>query len=116
MMAGPPPGEDLFASAVALCLTPVDGSPILAKRLLQVPPSTSSSSTLLLSRLDLSDTKVYEPLIRETASHFCAVVAPLSPSILARKVGEPKIELLCLTPVDGSPILAKRLLQVSTVT
>jgi len=37
-----------------------------------------SSSSLLLSSLELSDTKVYEPSIRAllgTASHFCEVVA-----------------------------------------
>jgi len=37
----------------------------------------SSSSSVLLSSLELSDTKVYEPYIRAllgTASHFCEVV------------------------------------------
>ena len=37
----------------------------------------ASSSALLLSSLELRDTKVYEPRIRallETASHFCVVV------------------------------------------
>jgi len=37
-------------------------------------PGDNSSSSLLLSRLELSDTKVYEPHIRArlgTASHFC---------------------------------------------
>ena len=37
----------------------------------------SSSSSLLLSSLELSDTKVYEPNIRarlEAADHFCKVV------------------------------------------
>jgi len=37
----------------------------------------SSSSSLLLSSLELSDTKVYEPYIRAllgTATHFCEVV------------------------------------------
>jgi len=39
--------------------------------------SWSSSSSLLLSSLELSDTKTYEPQIRAllgTASHFCEVV------------------------------------------
>ena len=39
----------------------------------------SLSSSLLLSSLELSDTKVYEPYIRArlgTASHFCKVVVP----------------------------------------
>jgi len=38
---------------------------------------SGSSSSLLLSRLELSDTKVYEPQIRAllgTASHFCELV------------------------------------------
>jgi len=41
----------------------------------------SSSSSLLLSRLELSDTKVYEPQIRAllgTAAHFCEVYEPAS--------------------------------------
>jgi len=41
------------------------------------PRSTFSSSSLLLSSLELSDVKVYEPQIRAllgTASHFCEVV------------------------------------------
>ena len=36
-----------------------------------------SSSSLLLSSLELSDTKVYQPLVRAllgTAAHFCQVV------------------------------------------
>jgi len=40
------------------------------------PCRPSSSSSLLLSSLELSDTKVYEPLIRAhlgTAAHFCEV-------------------------------------------
>jgi len=40
----------------------------------------ASSSSLLLSSLELSDTKVYEPEIRTllgTAAHFCKVVAML---------------------------------------
>jgi len=39
-----------------------------------VLPRYTSSSSLLLSNLKLSDTKVYEPQVRallETASHFC---------------------------------------------
>jgi len=38
---------------------------------------SSSSSSLLLSSLELSDTKVYAPQIRArlgTAAHFCEVV------------------------------------------
>ena len=45
-----------------------------------------SSSPLLLSSLELSDAKVYEPYIRAilgTASHFCEVV-PVSASPLAK--------------------------------
>ena len=41
------------------------------------PNAVSSSSSLLLSSLELSDTKVYEPEIRArlgTAAHFCKVV------------------------------------------
>ena len=40
-------------------------------------PSLTSSSYLLLSSLELSDTKVYKPWIRAllgTAAHFCEVV------------------------------------------
>ena len=40
---------------------------------------SSSSSSLLLSSLELSDTQVYEPSIRAllgTASHLCEVVVP----------------------------------------
>jgi len=45
------------------------------------PGSSNSSSSLyssLLSSLELSDTKVYEPYIRarlETAAHFCKLVS-----------------------------------------
>jgi len=44
-------------------------------------PSSSSASSLLLSSLELSDTKVYEPYIRAllgTDSHFCEVVLKLT--------------------------------------
>jgi len=49
----------------------------------QPPPGRASSSSLLLSSLELSDTKVYEPYIRArpgTAAHFCeGVVLKLKP-------------------------------------
>ena len=49
-----------------------------------------SSSSLLLSSLELSDTRVYEPSIRallETGSHFCEVVVQLRrPSWFVRNV------------------------------
>jgi len=41
--------------------------------------TTNSSSSLLLSSLELSDTEVYAPYIRArlgTAAHFCEVVVP----------------------------------------
>ena len=43
-----------------------------------------SSSSLLLSSIELSDTKVYEPLLRAllgTASQFCEVVVPKSRTV-----------------------------------
>jgi len=45
------------------------------------PKVPYSSSSLLLSRLELSETQVYEPYIRAllgTASHFCEVVVLLT--------------------------------------
>ena len=56
------------------------GTPVLHRDRHLVPADPrqpSSSSSLLLSSLELSDTQVYEPSIRAllgTASHFCEVV------------------------------------------
>ena len=51
----------------------------------------SSSSSLLLSSLDLSHTKVYQPLIRAllgTASHFCGVVHKSMSSSVRPNLGQ----------------------------
>jgi len=50
----------------------------------------SSSSSLLLSSLELSNTKVYEPYVRSrrgTAAHFCEV------AVLKLRTGEERVEL-----------------------
>jgi hypothetical protein len=62
--------------------------PLLPSKTTSEPPgpSTFSSSSLLLSSLELSDAQIYEPQIRAlfgTASHFCeAVVVELRPFTL----------------------------------
>ena len=55
------------------------------------PPRPSLSLLSLLSSLELSDTKVYQPSVRAflgTAAHFCEVVVPLSSECGTHKTGK----------------------------
>ena len=75
----------------------------------------SSSSSLLLLSLELSDTTIYEPQIRAllgTASHFCEAVV-VSPQAIPRKIWQvcwetptPRVVQVPLPPLSLSLLLS----------
>ena len=71
------PRQNIARSKRRSVTVSVQGQAQLAARRIERGGSSESSSSVLLSSLEMSDAKVYEPYIRArlgTAAHFCEVV------------------------------------------